>query len=57
MAQLPAPPPGALGWNVYTGSVDGQFTWREFVPAPGLDEKLEVMADELVAEIEKDAQP
>ena len=53
MAKLPSPPPGALGWNVYTGPVNDRFTWREFVPAPDLNEKLAVMADDLVTEIEE----
>lgn len=48
---LPPPPPGALGWNVYSGSGAGEYTWCTFVPAPDLDEKLATMAGELAEEI------
>lgn len=42
-----------LGWNVYTGSDRGGWQFREFVPAPDLDDKLGMLTDLLTLEIEE----
>lgn len=47
-----------LGWNVYTGCALGgdHWTFREFIPAEDLDDKLGMLADLVVLEIEEDGQ-
>jgi hypothetical protein len=46
-----------LGWYVYTGPHEDELEFREFVPAPGLDEKIADMTDELMAEIGEASRP
>ena len=44
-----------LGWNVYTsttGTSDEDWTFTEFIPAPDLDDKLSMLADLAVLQIE-----
>ena len=41
-----------VGWNIETWSDETGWTFAEFVPAPGLDAKLSMLADLTVLEIE-----
>jgi hypothetical protein len=46
-----------LGWFVYSGPCEDELVFREFVPAPGFDEMVAVLTEELTGEIEEASRP